>query len=505
MHMKRFITWLLLAAMLTGMTACGGAATDDPAADTNAADTTPVETEAETPDPAELDELPTDVKYDGYDFRIMTHEFPAVNVAWVIQDIAAEELTGERINDAVFERNAQFTERFGANVVEVLDDTTKVVNTVKQLISAGDDAFDLFQTGVFNQSSLSVQGYILNMNNIDYLNFEKAWWDISAMKGVTIGDKIFHAFGDNSLNGKKGTYVVLFNKALTEDAGVPDLYTLVKEGGWTVDKLAEYGEQIARDVNGDGALTWGDDVYGIGLQKEVALALFSAAGVTSFSFNEDGSYNYHLADANVVDAMGIINNFMTSAMEYSVNCELETGEYKQNWPEFRNLFMSDKIGFFMGHLGTVTLVGGDMNSDFGILPFPKVLPDQDQYYNAFQYGNVMSISIPKTCQDTTRAGLLTEAYVMLSHDTVLPAYYDYTLTMRNARDTESAEMLDIIFSTRVFDVGIAYANANIGMYKFLQDAGNAETFNYASSEASNKAALIAEMEKNIEALDQYAE
>ncbi|MBR4959655.1 MAG: hypothetical protein IKY52_02020 [Clostridia bacterium] len=503
--MKKLTAWLLLAAMLLGFTACGGSTADETTADTGTADGAAAETEAQTIDPAEVDELPTDVKYDGYDFRIMTHEFPAVNVAWVIQDIAAEELTGERINDAVFERNAKFTERFGANVVEVLDDTTKVVATVKQLISAGDDAFDLFQTGVFNQSSLSVQGYILNMSGMDYLNFEKAWWDISAMKGMAIGDKIFHAFGDNSLNGKKGTYVILFNKALTEDAGVPNLYTTVKEGDWTIDKLAEYGEQISRDVNGDGALTWGDDVYGIGLQFEVALALFSASGLTSFSFNEDGSYNYHLADAKVVDAMGIINDFMTSAMEYSVNCELETGEYKQNWPEFRNLFMSDKIGFFMGHLGTVTLVGGDMNSDFGILPFPKVFEDQDQYYNAFQYGNVMSISVPKTCTDTTRTGLLTEAYVMLSHDTVLPAYYDYTLTMRNARDTESAEMLDIIFSTRVFDVGIAYSNTSSGIYKFIQDNGNADTFSYASSEAASKDAIIRMIEENIEALDKYAE
>ena len=43
-----------------------------------------------------------------------------------------------------------------------------------------------------------------------------------------------------------------------------------------------------------------------------------------------------------------------------------------------------------------------------------------------------------------------------------PAYYDQTLIGQYTRDEESVDMLDIIFSTRVYDVGIYY---NIGTYK----------------------------------------
>jgi hypothetical protein len=40
--------------------------------------------------------------------------------------------------------------------------------------------------------------------------------------------------------------------------------------------------------------------------------------------------------------------------------------------------------------------------------------------------------------------------------TVKPAYYDRTLKGKHARDDESQEMLDIIFSTRNYDVGWIY-------------------------------------------------
>ena len=74
---------------------------------------------------------------------------------------------------------------------------------------------------------------------------------------------------------------------------------------------------------------------------------------------------------------------------------------------------------------------------------------------------------------------------MFAHTTIMPAYYDYTLTLRNARDTDSGEMLDIIFGSRNFDISFAF-NSTTGMQNFLQDNVVAASFNYASKEAANK-------------------
>lgn len=136
-------------------------------------------------------------------------------------------------------------------------------------------------------------------------------------------------------------------------------------------------------------------------------------------------------------------------------------------------------------LSGVNLIAGDMQSDFGIIPVPKLNEAQDQYYSTFQYNNAHSLSVPKSAQDLTRTGLITEALQMFSHDTVLPAYYDYTLTNRNARDTDSAEMLDLIFASRNFDISLAYNNKT-GVLNFLQTNAVADSFDYASKEAANR-------------------
>jgi len=482
MHTKKLLA-MLLAALMLSTVGCGGGETgtedtDDISADTAAA----VEETEETVDPAEVDDLPVDCKdYEGTEYVVMYRDRTGESVTWQTWDVYTEEMNGERINDAVFARNLAIMDRFGVKVAEL--QVTDRLNTAKKLIQSGDSTFDVFQDHTQNQSQLVIQGYVLNMSEIEYIDFSKAWWDSTAIEGISIGDKIYYGIGDSQLNGKKCTWVVLFNKTLTANAGIPDLYETVKENEWTLELFNAYGQQMAQDTNGDGEMTWGTDVFGIGLQNEVVLPLLLGGGEKLIDIREDGSYIYNMSNANVVDAMEQIHAFMNSG-NHIMNCNL-AGTYKDKWPEFRGLFMSDQIGFFMGPLSTVTLVGGDMQSDFGILPFPKLSAEQDGYYSTFQYNNADAISIPKTCTDTKRVGLLTEAYEMYAHSTIMPAYYDYTLTLRNARDTASGEMLDIIFGSRNFDISFAF-NSTTGLQTFLQDNVVASTFSYASKEASNR-------------------
>jgi len=480
--MKKRILTLLLAAILLSMAGCGNAGTTETTAETTGS-VDAAETEAvETIDPAEADDLPTDCKdYEGTEFVVMYRDRTGESVTWQTWDVYTEELNGERINDAVFERNLAIMDRFGVKVAE--NQVTDRLNTAKKLIQSGDSSFDLFQDHTQNQSQLVIQGFVLNMSEIEYIDFSKAWWDSTAIEGISIGDKIYYGIGDSQLNGKKCTWVVLFNKSLTANAGITGLYDTVKENDWTLDLFSQYGEAMAQDTNGDGEMTWGTDVFGIGLQNEVVLPLLLGSGEKLIDIKEDGSYVYNMSGAHVVDAMERIHTFMNSG-SHILNCNL-AGTYKDNWVEFRNLFMSDQIGFFMGPLSTVTLVGGDMQSDFGILPFPKLDAAQEGYYSTFQYNNADAISIPKTCGDTKRVGMLTEAYEMYAHSTIMPAYYEYTLTLRNARDTDSGEMLDIIFASRNFDISFAF-NSSTGMQTFLQDIVVASSFNYASKEAANK-------------------
>jgi hypothetical protein len=66
------------------------------------------------------------------------------------------------------------------------------------------------------------------------------------------------------------------------------------------------------------------------------------------------------------------------------------------------------------------------------------------------------MSIPEGTTDVADVGLIVSAIAKESKLLVTPAYYDVQLKYRDSRDDESGEMLDLIFSTRTFDIANAY-------------------------------------------------
>jgi len=483
--MKKQILAMLLAVLMFSVVGCTNTESGNESTDQTADTTTVVEETAPSISPAEVDALPNDCRdYEGTEFVVMFRDRTEDSETWKTWDVYTEELNGERINDAVFERNLAILERFGVQVAEM--QVRDRLNTAKNLILSGDSGFDLFQDIIENQGQLVIQGYVLNMSDMDYIDFSKAWWDSTVIEGISIGDNVYYSVGDSQLNAMKATWVVLFNKTLTANVGITDLYETVKENKWTLDLLNQYSQQTMQDANGDGEMVWEDDVFGLGLQHEVVLPLLLGGGEKLIDIKEDGSYIYNMSNANVVDSMEKVHAFMNSG-DHILNCQLarRNAEGSDDWEGFRGLFMSDQMCFYMAALTQVSLVGGDMQSDFGILPFPKLSAEQDGYYSTFQYNNADAISVPKTCNDTKRVGMLTEAYEMYAHTTIKPAYYDYTLTMRNARDTDSGEMLDIIFAARNFDISLAF-NSSSNVKSFLQDNVISSTFQYASNEISNR-------------------
>ena len=130
-HCKH-ITAMLLAAMLL-MSGCGETATEntETTAETAAGEveTTPEETKL-------LPDLP-EADYEGYSFRLLTKGL--YNVHWRSIDAVAEELTGEPINDVVFNRNTYISETFNVKFEEMTHSDMNPTPLAQKLIQAGDE------------------------------------------------------------------------------------------------------------------------------------------------------------------------------------------------------------------------------------------------------------------------------------------------------------------------------------------------------------------------------
>jgi hypothetical protein len=120
------------------------------------------------------------------------------------------------------------------------------------------------------------------------------------------------------------------------------------------------------------------------------------------------------------------------------------------------MFANNQALFFAQLLDLVSYLR-DMQTDFGLLPQPKLTEEQTEYYNTIGSWHSVFLCIPAVQQNVERTGVIIESLAAESMNIVTPAYYEQTLVGKYVRDEESVATLDIILATRVYDLGWFYA------------------------------------------------
>ena len=172
--MKRFA--VLILAVLILLPSCSETVPQE--TEPAAAPGEPQQTVQETTPLTELekrtavtDTLP-EKDFGGAAFRVSTKQ-------GTLYEIDADEMTGDLLNDALYERNLRIEERFNVEIVPIITeagDGMTQVNNVRQSIIAADDAFELAATYVYTTGSIITDGFYRNWLNMPYNDFTKPWW-----------------------------------------------------------------------------------------------------------------------------------------------------------------------------------------------------------------------------------------------------------------------------------------------------------------------------------------
>ncbi len=456
---KRVLAALLCGIICLGQfTACSDKKTGDETKGTN--ETTPTsggETETTATGETETERLQPDLpeaNYNGYDFRMLGKGTHLVH--WSSKDLTAEEITGDPINDAVYNRNQLIGEKYNVKFVELA--VADYFNQGAELAlscNAQTDEYDMVALkpeGVV--SSFITNGYIMDLNDIPNMDLSKPWYDQNSITGMSIDNKVFCVMGDMLTMDDDATGAVFFNKKLAISNDLPDMYGMVKEGTWTIDKLTEFATTAATDANGDGVMKAEDDTWGALSEYAATFALISGCGKTMVTKDADDIPQNTTMDEGYIamyeKVLKLQNNF-----DVTLYAESLSG-YADVWTDCMDVtFQSDRALFNICWLNRASLFR-DMETDFGILPLPKYDENQENYSSFVHMYCANTIAIPKTGQDFARTGVIIEALSAESMYTLKPAYYDKTLKYKSSRDVESTEMLDIIFATRIYDLGYMF-------------------------------------------------
>jgi hypothetical protein len=100
-----------------------------------------------------------------------------------------------------------------------------------------------------------------------------------------------------------------------------------------------------------------------------------------------------------------------------------------------------------------------MQDEFGILPVPMFSESQDNYCSATSVHTSSALMIPNTIKADDDLGIIIQALAELSEEQLTPEYYDKQLIFRDFKDVQSADMLDIVFQNRHYDLGAVFGDS----------------------------------------------
>ena len=493
---RRILSLLLTAAMLLSvfaLTACSEQAADGgeqtPAAQTGDDGTieAAAEPEKDMLDSREdvSDELP-EKNFDGKIYNIAGDE-------QFVDYYTTEDLNGEVVNDAVYQRNSLISERFNVQITANVFEESSITGQVKNSVLAGDDAYQLMAGHIIYQGMAATDKIMYNMRDLPYIDYSKPWWSSSTEEDLTYKGMTFIAIGDFALSSIMQTYCMFYNKDLGAQYNLPDMYELVNNGEWTIDRQIELSNGVYVDVNGDGEKDAGD-IYPLSTScKSAANAYLWAFGKKIATQQSDGTYNVSYFDEKIVSVVEKLYH-----MYYETDCAFID-------PNDHSTMISFEPGLALFANGTFDRATGtlrDVEFDYGIIPYPKWDAAQEKYYTSVDGGHE-GLCVPKGISDPEFCGLMLEALCAESWKKTVPAYYDTALKYKGARDYESLAMIDSIMESRIFDFGYVYGGW--GPVFWIQYQLEKATKDITSYYEKNHKVFDKYMEKIYQAFDEYTE
>ena len=477
--MKRIASLLLVIAMLaTSLAACAGDSTVSD--DTTAAGETTPDAVTETTAPPETEAnaynyLP-EQNYNGYEYRIMYQN----GIRYYPRQINPTEQNGDVINDSAYDRNMAVESKYNVKTKGYPVAVADILNAARNHVKAGDDAFDVFYGRIDHMASFASEGNALDLASMQYIDLSQPWYNQDINVGMNIKGAQYIVSSEFINVLVANTYAMYFNKRMAYDeAKLPDLYQIVLEGKWTIDKLLEMIKGTARDLDGDGQMTH-TDVYGYGAHTFVGAALGLQYGMGQFitEFDKNGDPQLILNSDRMAQIVSKIDQLSTSP-----DFHLGTGNAEK---ADITLFKEGRLMFLTAIFMQTDLNMREMKDEYGVLPHPKLDENQDKYYTVINTQCYM-YSIPITVQDKDRSTILFEAYSYEGYKTVYPAFYELALKAKYSHDDVSAQIYDLIMSNRIVDFGFVFGSST-GMRDIISNLVSAGSLDFASAYASKEAA-----------------
>lgn len=460
--MKKRILCLLLCALLlsSSFTACSDqkpASGDNvPASETGASaeETIPAETQPEETEPVrDSADLP-EKNFDGYTFRILAfQDWNPTGAGCTL--IVPEEMTGEELNDLVYERNMAIIDKYNIDYSWTVNGSAN--NVISQAVNGNLDEYDLVSVMPIDGNKGALNGLYTDLYTIPYLDLTKNYWDQNMRRDLSLKGKYYTICGDITFAEEESAMLTMYNKPMADAYGIENLYDLARDGNWTIDKMREYAGMVINDADGNGTYDHANDVFGFLYFNNSALLPYLAAADTRIVVKDENDIPVLSSDLSRVENVYSIMQelFGTTGMT------IDWGTISSPVPNMRSMIENKRVLFQNMVASFLRRNYRKVETDFGILPMPKFDEAQNTYSTSYNISALMCEFVPVTAQNTETIGIILEAMCDAS-SALTDTYFNVCLNSKFTRDQESFEMIKLAMENIVLDTAFIYNFGNIG-------------------------------------------
>lgn len=335
------------------------------------------------------------------------------------------------------------------------NDRLTFAQTIENAVLSDAKAYDLVACYSLVAPSLATRGLLVDLNKTEYFSPDKAWWPDFMYDACTVNNKTYHISGDASLNMLYYLQAVLFDAEIMAeyDISEEDVYELVDNGGWTLEKMLELSANISSSTDD----VWDDsDFYAIGMESRVMLdSFYFALGLKTV---EDSDGVIKVSD-------DILSEKALTVYDMAYSALFVDHTIRMNDPNtWVHLLKEGRCVFNVSTIYQMKTTLADVDKKIGVLPFPKY--EEGDTETNLGYRTLVSsphiqfaIPVDLDSEDVTMASAFLETMGYVTYTNVTPVVYDNIMKLRYAKDENSSRMFDILRSGATTEMGILWYNS----------------------------------------------
>ncbi len=406
-----------------------------------------------------------DTQFPGADYDGDEFTFLVIKHSDIIKDyyggafIDAESMNGGKVNDAVVTRNLAVENKYNVEIIERPETNGDPAQVLQTYIMSGDFTFDVVYGWGYKLGACITENYFTDFNNLTNADFTQEYWSPSTIDDLTVDDRLYLSQNEISMNVLDWASFLFYNKTLAENRNIEaefgSPYDMVDNGTWTYDKFLEMVQAASADLDGDSKITR-NDVFGMLDGDGIGAGALQNCGIYYTTKNDDGSYSLSIWSEKAHGIMEMIENIYSNDKYVKDFQDIwdEPGSsadgFDDQWQYARSFFTTDHA-LFCGGTANITSETAfrDMESEYGVLPYPKYDTNQKNY-NANLDANASLFALPNTPRNDMqsagieRTGMILEYMAYKSHEILLPAYYEEVLKGQRMDNEADHRMLDIV-------------------------------------------------------------